>query len=412
MSSDENFQPLGNFITLLSGNTPSKENPAFWNGETPWVSAKDMANFWLEDSEDHLTPDGVKKAARVVPEGTTLLLTRGMTLHKRVPICRAAKAVAFNQDVKAVIPKNGLSARFLPYLLSGNHDRLHGLVDSAGHGTGRLNTDVLLSLPVRIPLLVEQEKIADIGEALDSRLNLLRETNATQEAIAQALFKSWFVDFDPVRAKQEGLTPEGMDEATSAMFPDAFQESELGLVPRGWHVTKFANFITRLSVGKKYDQKTASAEGSVPILDQGKSGIIGYHNDVPGVMASLGDPVVVFANHTCYMRLITYPFSAIQNVLPFVGNDVDTVWAFYATRNRVRFSEYKGHWPDFAIEKIVLPTPALTETFRSYVDSLVRRMSLNEEQAKSLAVIRDTLLPRLISGQLRLPEGETEALAA
>lgn len=266
------------------------------------------------------------------------------------------------------------------------------------------NVGAAKRMKVAVPSLLEQDEIIGVLGSIDDRITLLRETNSTLEAIAQALFKSWFVDFDPVRAKMEGRAPEGMDEATAALFPDGFEESELGLVPTGWKVVKFADFITRLSVGKKYDQKTASTEGCIPILDQGKSGVIGYHNDEPGVISSLDNPTVVFANHTCYMRLITFPFSAIQNVLPFRGKGVDTVWAFYATRNRVKFSEYKGHWPDFAIEKLSLPDQALTETFRDHVDSLVQLMSSNEEQAKTLAVIRDTLLPRLISGQLRLSE--------
>jgi type I restriction enzyme S subunit len=241
-------------------------------------------------------------------------------------------------------------------------------------------------------------------DALDDRITLLRETNATLEAIAQALFKSWFVDFDPVRAKMEGRAPEGMDEATARLFPDSFEESELGLVPRGWQVGKFEDFIKRMSVGKKFDQKTANAIGTVPILDQGKSGVIGFHDEAPGVRASLDNPVVVFANHTCYMRLITFDFSAIQNVLPFVGLGVDTVWAFYATKDRVKFSEYKGHWPDFAIEKAVLPEASLTSAFRDVVDPLMRSVRTNDLQTLTLATLRDTLLPRLISGQLRLPE--------
>ncbi len=195
--------PLGDFVTLVSGNTPSKGNPTYWGGTTPWVSAKDMGDFWIEDTEDHLTATGVSAASRLAPPGSVLLLTRGMTLHKRVPICRVARRSAFNQDVKAVLPKVGLSPRFLPYLLVGNHDRLHELVDSAGHGTGRLNTDTLRSFPVLVPSMEEQEAIAEVGEAIDSRLRLLRQTNATLESIAQALFKSWFIDFDPVRAKSE-----------------------------------------------------------------------------------------------------------------------------------------------------------------------------------------------------------------
>jgi type I restriction enzyme S subunit len=108
------------------------------------------------------------------------------------------------------------------------------------------------------------------------------------------------------------------------------------------------------------------------------------------------------------MRLICFDFSAIQNVLPFVGKGVDTVWAFFATRDRVKFTEYKGHWPDFAIEKAVVPLKSLTDSFRSAVNPLIRRIRINELQTETLSNLRDTLLPRLISGQLRLPEAEAE----
>jgi type I restriction enzyme S subunit len=107
------------------------------------------------------------------------------------------------------------------------------------------------------------------------------------------------------------------------------------------------------------------------------------------------------------MRLITHDFSAIQNVLPFVGKGVDTVWAYYATKDRIKFSEYKGHWPDFVIEKSAVPTEELTQAFRNTIDPLIKAMRNNELQAQTLATLRDTLLPRLISGQLRLPEAKS-----
>ena len=300
--------------------------------------------------------------------------------------------------------------RFTYYLLKTLDLHLMN-TDSAVPGLNRENAHARL---VRVPPLEVQKSIAEILVGIDDRITLLRETNKTLEAIAQALFKSWFVDFNPVRAKMEGRQPEGMDEATAALFPDSLQESELGLVPRGWSVLKFGEFIERLSVGKKFDQKTALVEGLVPILDQGKSGMIGFHNETPGVNASLDSPVVVFANHTCYMRLICFDFSAIQNVLPFVGKGVDTVWAFFATRDRVKFTEYKGHWPDFAIEKAVVPLKSLTDSFRCAVNPLIGRIRINELQTETLSNLRDTLLPRLISGQLRLPDAEAqiEALTA
>ena len=92
------------------------------------------------------------------------------------------------------------------------------------------------SIEIPIPSRQDQQTVTSLLGALDDRITLLRETNATLEAIAQALFKSWFVDFDPVRAKMEGRAPEGMDEATAALFPDALEESELGWVPKGWRL--------------------------------------------------------------------------------------------------------------------------------------------------------------------------------
>ena len=288
--------------------------------------------------------------------------------------------------------------RFTYYLLKTLNLHLMN-TDSAVPG---LNRDNAHALEVRIPSLDVQKNIANFLQHVDDRITLLRETNTTLEAIAQALFQSWFVDFDPVHAKMQGLAPEGMAEATAALFPDSFEESELGLLPKGWRVQKFGDFIDRQSVGKKFDQKTAFASGQVPILDQGKSGVIGFHNEEPGIKASLEKPVVVFANHTCYMRLICFDFSAIQNVLPFIGKGVDTVWTFYATKDRVKFSEYKGHWPDFAIEKAVVPSIDLTLKFRSTVDPFVTSVRNNELQIQTLALLRDTLLPRLISGRLNL----------
>jgi type I restriction enzyme S subunit len=264
----------------------------------------------------------------------------------------------------------------------------------------------LKQMAITLPPLGTQVQIAQIFDILDDRITLLREANTTLEAIAQALFKSWFVDFDPVHAKMQGRAPEGMDEATAALFPDSFEDSDVGPVPKGWRVQKFGDFIDRQSVGKKFDQKTAFASGQVPILDQGKSGVIGFHNEEPGIKASLEMPVVVFANHTCYMRLICFDFSAIQNVLPFIGKGVDTVWAFYATKDRVKFSEYKGHWPDFAIEKAIVPPVEFTDVFRCVVDPLTARIRNNELQIQNLAALRDTLLPRLISGQLQLESME------
>ena len=107
---------------------------------------------------------------------------------------------------------------------------------AVGATRNALTKGMIESFEVPCPPLAVQQGIANVLASLDDRITLLRETNTTLEAIAQALFKSWFVDFDPVHAKMQGRAPEGMDQATAALFPDSFEESELGDVPKGWRV--------------------------------------------------------------------------------------------------------------------------------------------------------------------------------
>ena len=291
---------------------------------------------------------------------------------------------------------NGNDPRFAVYFLKAiDFDRYN-----SGSAQPSLNRNFIYPIPVCVPKPKEQRAIAHVLGTLDDLIELNRETNEILEEMARALFKSWFVDFDPVRAKLEGRPPAGMDAATAALFPDHFQDSELGQIPKGWEVKKVGDFIDRLSVGQKYDQKTVLPAGAVPVLDQGKSGVIGYHNNTPGVTATMEEPVVVFANHTCYMRLMTHSFSAIQNVLPFTSSTLDTFWAYYATEGRLSLSEYKGHWPDFVIQETVVAPRDLTVAFRQAVLPIVALIRTAEAESRDLATLRDTLLPKLLSGEV------------
>lgn len=268
------------------------------------------------------------------------------------------------------------------------------------------------NLHVIVPPIEEQRAIGKTLSALDDKIELNRQMNHTLEAMAQAIFKSWFVDFDPVTAKVDGRQPYGMNVETAALFPSRFVESEEGAIPEGWSVMKVEDCINRQSVGTKYDQKTVELRGSVPVLDQGKSGIIGYHSNAPGVVASIDEPIVVFANHTCYMRLITFPFSAIQNVLPFAGRNLNTTWVYYATLGIQEFVEYKGHWPDFVIKKIIVPPEELADVFSGLAKSFLAKIRANDIETKLLESVRNSLLPKLLSGEIHVKEAEKQAEAA
>lgn len=159
---------LEDLADFKSGGTPSKSNPAYWTGPIPWVSAKDMKRLFLDDAKDHISTAAVEGGAKTVPAGTALMLTRGMTLLKDVPISVLRREMSFNQDVKALLPKGEVSGLFIALLLLGNKHRLLRMVDVAGHGTGKLNTDELKALQLLCPQLPEQERIADCFSSLDT----------------------------------------------------------------------------------------------------------------------------------------------------------------------------------------------------------------------------------------------------
>ena len=185
---------LDELVDIQSGATPSKANPAFWNGSIPWVSAKDMKRLFLEDAEDHISAAAIDDGVRLVPPGTLLVLTRGMTLLKDVPICVLRCEMSFNQDVKGLRPKDGVDGLFLAWMLTGNKQRLLAMVDIAGHGTGKLDTDELKALELMLPKPAEQQRIADCLTSLDdliaAQTQKLEAFKTHKKGLMQQLFPS------------------------------------------------------------------------------------------------------------------------------------------------------------------------------------------------------------------------------
>jgi len=270
-----------------------------------------------------------------------------------------------------------------------------------------LNRNHLHEAVAAIPDLATQQRIAKCLGALDDRIALLRETNATLEAIAQALFKSWFVDFDPVRAKQQGLAPAGMDEATAALFPDGFEVLAPTRCPLGWRVGKVEDLL-ELAYGKAL-KATDRIVGDVPVY--GSGGLTGFHNqaliDGPGLVVGRKGTI-----GTLYWEdRPFYPIDTVFYVRPMVPltfcfhqlamlglNEMNTDGAVPGlNRNNV-----------YRLQVIIPPRAAL-DAFDDAANALRQRVTCNRQQAQTIATLRDTLLPRLISGQLRLPEAEALA---
>lgn len=236
MNSEWPLVPIGEISELFDGPhaTPKKAlvGPVFLG-----IGSLKKGQLDLSSTEHLSEEDFLKWTRRVVPRSEDVVFSyetrigEVAIIPKGLKCCLGRRMALLRPDRSRLLPKY-----LLYYFLSDEFQELLRARTIHGSTVDRLPLTDFPTYPVRVPPIEIQRSISKVLEVLDVRITLLRETSATLEAIAQALFKSWFVDFDPVRAKAEGRQPEGMDADTTALFPDSFEESELGLVPKGWHV--------------------------------------------------------------------------------------------------------------------------------------------------------------------------------
>lgn len=412
---------------ITRGGSPRPIQEYMTNDGVPWIKISDATasnSRFIEKTKEFIKTSGISKSREVFPDDLILSnsATPGIPKFMRIYAC-------IHDGWLLLRNFNGAEKEFIYWLLLNERDKL--IQQGNGSVFTNLKTDILKNHIVNIPDDIEEQKrIATILNNIQEKIELNTQINQTLEQIAQTIFKSWFIDFDPVHAKANALASgQTLEQATQAAmavisgkntqelhrlqtanpekyqqlweiaeaFPSGVDEKR---VPRGWAVKRIEDVIRKIPTGKKYSQKTAFEVGNIPILDQGKSGVIGYHNDEAGVKASIENPVIVFANHTCYMRLISYDFSAIQNVFAFVGKESNVLWTYLATLGKQEFTEYKGHFPDFLIKEIIVPNNELTELFGVVVKEHFQQIACNDKQNKTLANVRDLLLPKLLSGEV------------
>jgi type I restriction enzyme S subunit len=345
------------------------------------------------------------RVRRAAPQAGDVVITREAPMGDVCQIpdglrcCLGQRQVLLRPDTAKVDGRFLLFALQSPYI-----QHQIGWNEGTGSTVSNLRIPVLEALKIPLPSMDVQVEVAQTLGALDDRIALLRETNATLEAIAQALFKSWFVDFDPVRAKAEGRAPEGIDEATAALFPDSFEESELGLVPKGWPVKKLEDLLV---LQRGFDLPSQNrVPGAFPII--AASGPSGTHQ----VSMAKGPGVVTGRSGVLgrvFLELGDYwPLNTALWIKEFRGA---TACFAYETLRLLDFNSFNAGSAVPTLNRnhihglpYVIPTRACVAAYEEIALSLHQRVSANSQHANTLSSLRDTLLPRLISGQLRLPE--------
>jgi len=342
--------------------------------------------------------------------------------------------VIFRPDTNHIVP------RFLYLVLRSMLFKKQVAALRTGSAQPQLPIRDINRIRMPIPPINEQQAIACIMGTLDDKIELNRRMNETLEGIARAIFKSWFVDFDPVHAKAE-VRPTGLPPEIDALFPDSFQDSELGRIPKGWKVSNLHEQLT-VNRGLSYKgQYLCKADEGLPMHNLNSvhegggykyEGIKHYKGDYrPAHLLEAGDVIVTNTEQGFEHLLIGYPaivpnrygkaalFSHHIYRLRPRKNSYLPSWFFYLLLRTQRFHQLVAGYsngttvnmlPPDGLQKpcFVLPQRDLVERFDKYVIPALERSEKLYEENCALGNIRDVLLPKLLSGALRIPDSEKQ----
>ena len=415
---------VGDIADVVGGSTPSTRDPANFDGDVPWLTPKDLSSphsRYVKRGERNLSSKGFEScSAQLLPANSVLLSSRAPIGYLAI----AANPIATNQGFRSLIVRPAYDHEFLYYWLSGNIEELER--HSSGSTFKELSGTALKQIRLRLPVdRDEQRAIARILGTLDNKIELNRRMNATLEAMARALFQSWFVDFDPVRAKLDGRPPAALDPATAALFPDSFQDSPLGHIPTGWEVCPLSEKIQLLSGGTPKTSEPTYWDGDIPwysVRDApSETDVWVIHTDKHVTKLGIANSAAqVFPEKTTIisargtvgkLALTAVPMAMNQFCYGVRGiTGYGDYFTYYSLREATAQLQQRTHGTvfdtitteTFKTLECIFPTPKITAAFDKLVEPLLGQIRANLHQSRTLAILRDTLLPKLLSGEICL----------
>lgn len=349
---------------------------------------------------------------REAPMGEVCLIPDGLRC------CLGQRMVMLRPDPKKC------HSRFLLYSIQSRvvQDEIK-VNEGTGSTVSNLRIPLLEALPIPHPPLAEQKAIAAVLGALDDKIELNRRMNATLEAMARALFQSWFVDFDPVRAKLDGRPPAALDPATAALFADSFQDSPLGPIPQGWEVCPLSEKIQLLSGGTPKTSEPTYWDGDIPwysVRDApSETDVWVIHTDKHVTKLGIANSAAqIFPEKTTIisargtvgkLALTAVPMAMNQSCYGVRGiTGYGDYFTYYSLREATAQLQQRTHGTvfdtitteTFKTLGCIFPTPEITAAFDKLVEPLLGQIRANLHQSHTLATLRDTLLPKLLTGEL------------
>jgi len=420
---------LGELCDFRAGSVFKPSLQGRSSGEFPFVKVSDMnlpANaVRIQDANNWVSAADLKELrAKPFPPGTVIFAKIGEALRQNRLRQVARETIVDNNMMGAVPRADRIDPRFFYYALS-----QFDFSDIAqGTALPYLTVGSLSGLTLDLPPLPEQRAIAHILGTLDDKIELNRRMSETLEAMARALFKSWFVDFDPVRAKAEGRDP-GLPQPLADLFPDSFEDSELGEIPRGWEVKAFADTVEIIGGGTPKTSVAEYWEGNIPwfsVVDAPNDSEIwvvdtekkvtqaGIENSSTRVLP-VGTTIISARGTVGRVALVGVPMAMNQSCYGLRARaGALGYFNYFSTRELVARLQQRAHGSVFdtitrdtlASVSVVAPTVELIEVFEKRVAPSVQRIRAGLVESRTLAALRDALLPKLISGELRVKDAD------
>ena len=392
---------------IVAGGTPKTKIEEYWNGDVPWITPKDLsshAGMYISRGERNISQVGLdNSSAKLLPKGTVLFTSRAPIGYVAI----ARNEVTTNQGFKSIIVDDENDNIFIYYLLKNNID----IIENHANGSTfkEISGSVMKSLEFGIPSLREQKAIAHILSTLDDKIEVNNQINKTLENMAQAIFKQWFVDFEFPNENGEPYKSSGGEMV----------ESELGTIPKGWEVVQFRD-IFRFVKGKKpktiaeCEFKDSEKYLTIDVLNRNsvlfcsKEKVIEANSeDVLMVMDGASSGAVYFGQKGVVASTLAK--------LELISQKVSNQFLFYAIKYFE--NDIKTHTTGSAIPHtdkeytyrlmIALPNDISLQT---KIDDLLCDISdtfiAREQENAVLKATRDTLLPKLMSGEIRVPLDE------
>lgn len=393
---------LGEIGTIVGGATPSTKNTSFYDGNIPWLTPKDLSvngNKYIFRGERNITEAGFKSCScKMLPKGSVLFSSRAPIGYVAI----AANDMCTNQGFKSVIPNEETDSEFLYYLLKYNKDN----IASQGSGTtfAEVSGKTMKDIEVVVPKEKEdQRRIAYILSSLDRKIELNNKINADLEEMAQAIFKNWFVDFEP--------------------FKDGkFVDSELGMIPEGWKVgrlTEIASYMNGLAMQKFPPENN---EDSLPVLKIKELGQGFCGTDSDRCSCNIKDECIIHNGDVIFSWSGTLLVDVWcggdcglnQHLFKVTSKDYPKWFYYYWTKHHlqefIHIAKDKavtmGHIKRGHLEEAMVAIPdndSMEKAHELFEPILSKMISLRLENSR-LSLLRDTLLPRLMSGELEVPE--------